>query len=66
MESNFPHQLLPRRILIVEDNPLFQQQISRAIEHLGIAGALHICQSGTEALSVLEQPKVGLYLALID
>lgn len=66
MESNFPHQLLPRRILIVEDNPLFQQQISRAIEYLGITGALHICQSGTEALSVLEQPKLGLDLALID
>lgn len=59
-------QLLPRRILIVEDNPLFHQQIQRAIEKMGIAGTLHICQSGGEAFELLEQPKLGLDLALID
>lgn len=59
-------QLLPRRILIVEDNPLFHQQIQRAIEKLGIGGSLHICQSGGEAFELLEKPKLGLDLALID
>jgi two-component system nitrate/nitrite response regulator NarL len=66
MEPSSNSQLLPRRILIVEDNPLFQKQISKAIEHLGIAGTLHLCQSGNEAFSVLERPKLGLDLALID
>lgn len=64
--SATPTPLLPRRILIVEDNPLFHQQIQRAIEKLGIGGSLFICQSGAEAFELLEKPKLGLDLALID
>lgn len=61
-----PTPMLPRRILVVEDNPLFHQQIKRAIDKLGIGGSLHICQTGAEAFELLEQPKLGLDLALID
>lgn len=65
-ESASSKQLLPRRVLIVEDNPLYHQQIQRAIDQLGVGGAVYVCESGAQVFELLQQPRLGLDLALID
>ena len=46
-------RFFPRRILVVEDNPLFEQVIGQAIESLGIDGKTYFCQTGSQALNLL-------------
>ena len=59
-------RFIPRRILVVEDNPLFEQVIGQVIESLGIDGKTYFCQTGSQALSLCDDNKVGLDLALVD
>lgn len=59
-------QFFPRRILVVEDNPLFEQVIGQAITTLGIDGKTYVCQTGNQALHLCEDNQVQLDLALVD
>lgn len=64
-----PHALqprLPRRILVVEDNLLFEQQVGNAIARLGIGGEVFNCATGQRALALLADPSIRLDLALVD
>jgi len=58
--------MYPRRILIVEDNPSYSRQIQNALQKWGVVGALHLCATGDDVFKLLETPKFGLDLALID
>lgn len=59
-------QFFPRRILVVEDNPFFEQVIRQAIARLGIDGKTYFCQTGNEAMKLCEGGQVELDLALVD
>lgn len=59
-------QFFPRQILVVEDNPFFEQVIRQAIARLGIDGKSYFCQTGHEAMQLCEGGKVNLDLALVD
>lgn len=61
-----PQTLLPRRILIVEDNPLFQSQFEQSIAQLGIKGEIKACSNGSQALDLLDAPGTRLDLAFVD
>lgn len=52
--------------LLVEDNPLFQNQICSAIWRFHPERSIHRCANGTEALALLEAPQVRLDLVLVD
>lgn len=56
----------PCDVLLVEDNPLFQQVIRSAIDSQGLSGHLYKCASGSEALELLDRPQLRLDLALVD
>ena len=58
--------MYPRRIMIVEDNPTHSRQIQNAVEKWGVVGTLHLCPTGEDVFKLLETPKFGLDLALID
>ena len=58
--------MYPRRIMIVEDNLAHSRQIQNAVEKWGVAGSLHLCATGEDVFNLLETPKFGLDLALID
>lgn len=58
--------LQPRNILIVEDNPLFREQMQQSLAQLGIQAEIHICSNGGEALDLLDSPRAQIDLAFVD
>ncbi|NDC61193.1 MAG: response regulator [Betaproteobacteria bacterium] len=58
--------MYPRRILIVENNPGEGRLIQNAVDKWGVVGTLHLCPTGDDVFKLLENPKFGLDLALID
>jgi DNA-binding NarL/FixJ family response regulator len=63
--QNFP-VLQPRSILVVEDNPLFREQMQQSIRQLGIQADLLICSTGAQALDLLDSPRTQVDLAFVD
>ena len=61
-----PERLRPRSILIVEDNPLFREQMELALSQLGVRGELLSCSTGSEALDLLDSPRTLVDLAFVD
>jgi DNA-binding NarL/FixJ family response regulator len=55
-----------RHILVVEDNPLFLDLITRAISKLSLDRTVTRCETGTQALDLLDDPGNRFDLALID
>lgn len=55
-----------KRVLIVEDLPVFQQTISESLQEMSTPWVMNIFGSGREALSFLREMKTPLDLALID
>ena len=55
-----------RRILVVEDNPLFQSQIARAVASVEPASRVLVCDTGSVAIDHLEDPQQRIDLALVD
>lgn len=53
-------------ILLVEDNPLYQQVIYSAIHKLDLRGNVHCCNNGSQALDLIDQASPKISLALID
>jgi DNA-binding NarL/FixJ family response regulator len=54
------------RVLIVEDDPAFEQVLSEAAQKLGQVVELRSCESGFGALAAMDAPSGPLDLALID
>ena len=66
---NPPDGTLPstfRRALIVEDDPVFERFIERAVNQLNMGFQSYRCQSGSQALNLLDDPAIRLDLALVD
>lgn len=61
-----PPSLATRAVLLVEDNPVFQQVIRSAIESSRPGANLYECASGSEALELLDRPQLKIDLALVD
>lgn len=56
----------PRRVLLVEDDPVFQATFVRVFSQMGDDWEIHATHDGASALSALEQPGCHFELALID
>ena len=58
----------PRRVLVVEDDPVFQDAIADAIRQLETPYRLHPFRTGAEALAFSRRPGIGagLAFALVD
>ena len=56
----------PKRLLLVEDNPVFREQISEAITHLPETWEVVSCDDGTQALRTLDGLNPQFDLALVD
>lgn len=63
---NTPQRLLPQRILIVEDNPLFRAQLDQSITALNIKAQVLSCSTGEQALDLLDSPGTRIDLAFVD
>lgn len=55
-----------KRLLLVEDNPVFLEQISRAIEHLSDDWEVVSCPTGNKAMGTLDGLNPVFDLALVD
>lgn len=66
VEQNSPKNPRPRRALLVEDNPLFVEQILEAFDQQPSKWSLHLVGEGLRALSVIETVGQHFDLALID
>ncbi len=55
-----------RRLLLVEDNPLFVEQVSGAIEELPQKWSIHLVSEGLRALELIHNDATHFDLALID
>lgn len=53
-------------ILLVEDNPEFEQRIYSAVRSLAVDGVVVSCRTGSQALDFLDDPKQKVDLALVD
>lgn len=61
------HSLRGRRcILLVEDNPEFEQRIYSAVRSLAIDGVVVSCRTGSQALDFLDDPRQKVDFALVD
>lgn len=54
------------KILVVEDNPLFEQQIGTAIRSLGVGGSVTVCENGADAIAALSARGASFSLVLVD
>lgn len=57
---------IARRVLLVEDNPLFQTLVLGAVGKLGRNWEVVTCQRGKEALDLLRKKEQAFDLALVD
>ena len=55
-----------RRLLLVEDNPLFVEQICEAIQQQPSQWSVHAVSEGRSALNLIQIQKQGFDLALVD
>ena len=55
-----------KRALIVEDDPAFERLLSQSIATLNGNWASHACQTGTEAMELLNAPDTRFDLAFVD
>lgn len=53
-------------VLLVEDNPLFQQSIRSAVREAGLTGQILAFTNGTEAMASLVQGQIRPEVALVD
>lgn len=65
-DPNAHAESTPKRLLLVEDNPVFREQISVAITHLPGAWEVLSCDNGTKALQTLDSLDPRFDLALVD
>jgi DNA-binding NarL/FixJ family response regulator len=61
-----PAFVAARNVLLVEDNPLFQQSIRLAVQKAGLTGQILACATGSEAMELLEKAQTRLDVALVD
>ena len=54
------------KILVVEDNPVFERQVVRALSHLSMNSDVEVCHTGAEAFELLQNEDVRFDLALVD
>ncbi|MDD2545020.1 MAG: response regulator transcription factor [Burkholderiaceae bacterium] len=54
------------RLLLVEDNPLFAEQICAAVAQQAQAWSIHTASEGQQALALVREPRQHFDLALID
>lgn len=65
-ELKSSEELCQRRLLLVEDNPLFVEQIYEAIDAQPQKWSVHLVSEGLKALSLIHQWNQSFDLALID
>lgn len=56
----------PKNVLLVEDNPLFQQKIHQALEQSCPGSWVASCDTGSGAMAILAKPLPKFDLVLID
>ena len=54
------------RILVVEDNPVFEKQIQKSVGILGVGSEISFCRTGAQAFELLNDPQAEFDLALVD
>ena len=54
------------RVLMIEDDAVFEQMVAQAVARLGQPSLLRCCRSGAEALEVLDDPSARFDLVLAD
>ena len=64
IEPGLNRNLTMKRALIVEDDPAFERLLSRSIATLDGNWASHACQTGTEAMELLNAPDTRFDLGL--
>ena len=66
MCAQLPVMKAPRTVLIVEDDPLFQDTFARVLQHLEGEWVIHLARDGSSALAALKEKNCHFELALID
>ena len=65
-DSSSPAGSLERRLLLVEDNPLFVEQICEAIEQQPVHWRVHAVSEGRSALKLIHDQRHSFDLVLVD
>lgn len=66
VQTGTPSDDAPLDVMVVEDDPLFQELLAQSVHELDRPTRLHPCADGRAALALVELPEARFDVALVD